>query len=229
MALAELCRKWGWTLYWQQIDLKTRTIHSDAYFAITNLCKPGDRNSHHFLLEIERSKASKYKEGGPSILRKHVGCHDFFDTPECGKDWGFRAVQSDCFPEYRGAAQQSLPYVPGKVPAPRVLADSGTALQAEFRRGDFPHPGGRPRESLRTFEHFLIITIPDKKPASGRIRTLARCDSGSLVSLGIGPTRNLTLKSEVLRDSSVPFGFAQGSLGATLFGQLKCCRMKRRS
>ncbi len=90
MALAELCGKYGWTLYWQQADLKTRTIHPDAYFAVTNPAKPEGRNTHHFFLEIERAKAGKYKEGEPSILRKLIRYYDLFDTSGCEKDWGFR-------------------------------------------------------------------------------------------------------------------------------------------
>ena len=88
--MAKLCEKYGWTLYWQQVDLKTRTIHPDAYFALTDPAKADSRNTHHFFLEIEWSKMSKYKEGEPSILRKLDRYYDLFDTPECEKDWGFR-------------------------------------------------------------------------------------------------------------------------------------------
>lgn len=90
MALAGLCEDSGWTLYWQQTDLKTRTIHPDAYLAVTDPRQPEGSNTHHFFLEIERSKASKYKDGEPSILRKLARYYDLFDTPECEKDWGFR-------------------------------------------------------------------------------------------------------------------------------------------
>ncbi len=90
MALDELCQKQEWRLYWQQADLKTRTIHPDAYFALTDPGKPDGRNTFHFFLEIERSKVSKYKDGKPSILRKLARYYDLFDTPDCEKDWGFR-------------------------------------------------------------------------------------------------------------------------------------------
>lgn len=90
MDLRRLCIQQGWTLYWQQADLKTRTIHPDSYFALTDPAKPDGRNTHHFFLEIERAKASKYKEGEPSILRKLARYYDLFDTPQCEKDWGCR-------------------------------------------------------------------------------------------------------------------------------------------
>lgn len=90
LALAKLCEKYEWTLYWQQADLKTRTIHPDAYFAVTDLLQPEDKNTHHFFLEIERSKTGKYKDGESSIFRKLVRYYDLFDTPDCEKDWGFR-------------------------------------------------------------------------------------------------------------------------------------------
>lgn len=90
MAVDQLRGKHGWTLYWQQADLKTKTIHPDAYFAITDPKKPDGMNTLHFFLEIERSKVSKYKEGEPSILKKLARYYDLFDTPDCEKDWGFR-------------------------------------------------------------------------------------------------------------------------------------------
>lgn len=90
MALDRLCRGRGWYLYWQQVDLKTRTIHPDAYFAITDPTKPEGKNTHHFFFEVERSKVSKYKDGEPSILRKLARYYDLFDTQACERDWGFR-------------------------------------------------------------------------------------------------------------------------------------------
>ena len=77
-------------LYWQQADLKTATIHPDAYFAITDPQQPEDRNMNHFFLEIERSKFSNYQDGEPSIIRKLGKYYDLFDTRACEKDWGFK-------------------------------------------------------------------------------------------------------------------------------------------
>jgi len=88
--LKHLCQKCGWTLYWQQADLKTKAIHPDAYFAITDPTKSEDRNTHHFFLEVERSKVSNYRDGEPSIIRKLEKYYSLFDTPQCEKDWGVR-------------------------------------------------------------------------------------------------------------------------------------------
>lgn len=90
IAVKKLCETQGWQLYWQQADLKTKSIHPDAYFAITDTTKPEDKNTHHFFLEVERSKVSKYKDGEPSIIRKLARYYDLFDTQACEKDWGFR-------------------------------------------------------------------------------------------------------------------------------------------
>jgi Fe2+ or Zn2+ uptake regulation protein len=90
IALKDLCEKHGWPLYWQQADLKTATIHPDAYFAITDPLKPEGRNTHHFFLEVERSKISNYREGEPSIVRKLARYYHLFGTSQCEKDWGMK-------------------------------------------------------------------------------------------------------------------------------------------
>lgn len=90
IAIKQLCEKQGWQLYWQQDDLKTKSIHPDAYFAMTDPKKPEGKNTHHFFLEVERSKVSSYKDGEPSILRKLGRYYDLFDTQACERDWGFR-------------------------------------------------------------------------------------------------------------------------------------------
>lgn len=90
IALKSLCEKHGWPLYWQQVDLKTATIHPDAYFAITDLLKPEGRNTHHFFLEVERSKISNYRDGESSIMRKLARYYALFDTSRCEKDWGMQ-------------------------------------------------------------------------------------------------------------------------------------------
>jgi Fe2+ or Zn2+ uptake regulation protein len=85
-----LCEKHGWALYWQQADLKTATVHPDAYFAVTDPAKPEGRNTHHFFLEVERSKISNYKEGQPSIVRKLAKYYALFGKSQCEKDWGMQ-------------------------------------------------------------------------------------------------------------------------------------------
>lgn len=90
ISVKQLCEKQGWRLYWQQADLKTKSIHPDAYFAMTDRKKPEGKNTHHFFLEVERSKVSRYEDGEPSILRKLARYYDLFDTQACENDWGFR-------------------------------------------------------------------------------------------------------------------------------------------
>jgi Fe2+ or Zn2+ uptake regulation protein len=90
MLVKGFCQQCGWILHWQQADLKTKTVHPDAYFGITDSKKPEDRNTHHFFLEVERSKVGNYRDGEPSIIRKLEKYYDLFDTPQCEKDWGIR-------------------------------------------------------------------------------------------------------------------------------------------
>lgn len=90
IALKQLCDRRGWRLYWQQTDLKTRTIHPDAYFALTDPRRPEGANTHHFFLEIERAKMGHYRNGESSIARKLGKYYDLFDTPQSEKDWHFR-------------------------------------------------------------------------------------------------------------------------------------------
>jgi hypothetical protein len=85
LALKRFCQKHALDFHWQQADLKTATIHPDAYFSIGK-----EDTWHHFFLEIERSKISNYKDGEPSIIRKLGKYYDLFDTRTCDKDWGFR-------------------------------------------------------------------------------------------------------------------------------------------
>lgn len=90
VAVNNLCEKQGWQLYWQQADLKTKTIHPDAYFAITDPQKPEGKNTNHFFLEVERSKVSQYKEGEPSVIRKLARYYSLFESKDCEKDWGMK-------------------------------------------------------------------------------------------------------------------------------------------
>jgi hypothetical protein len=85
IALKPFCEKNDLNLYWQQADLKTATIHPDAYFSIGK----GEK-WNHFFLEIERSKIGNYREGESSIIRKLGKYYDLFDTNGCEKDWNFK-------------------------------------------------------------------------------------------------------------------------------------------
>lgn len=85
MALKKFADKHALQLYWQQADLKTKTIHPDAYFSIGK-----DDKFNNFFLEIERSKVSNYRDGEPSIVRKLDKYYKLFDSAACEKDWSFK-------------------------------------------------------------------------------------------------------------------------------------------
>jgi Replication-relaxation len=88
--LKRFAEKTGLKLYWQQADLKRKSVRPDAFFALTDPSKPEGRNTHYFFLEIERSKIGNYRDGKPSILRKLAKYYDVFGTLACEKDWGLR-------------------------------------------------------------------------------------------------------------------------------------------
>jgi hypothetical protein len=87
IALKQFCRKHGLELFWQQTDLKKKTIAPDAMFAITDPKKPEGENTHYYFLEIERSKIGNVKNGEPSIMRKLGKYRDYFNSDECEKEW----------------------------------------------------------------------------------------------------------------------------------------------
>lgn len=89
--LKRWAEKEGLILHWHQpkIDHK-KTINPDAYFGIEDPKKPAGHNTLHYFLEIERAKIGNYKNGEPSIIRKLGKYHDFYDTGDCEKEWGFR-------------------------------------------------------------------------------------------------------------------------------------------
>ena len=94
IALQQFSDHHGLELRWQQSGLKTKTIHPDAYFTITNPGKEG-RNTNHFFLEIERSKVGNVKDGQPSIVRKLINYYAYYNSAPCQAEWGiatFRVI-----------------------------------------------------------------------------------------------------------------------------------------
>ena len=89
-AIKSLCKQYGWQLYWQQADLKTKFIHPDALFAITDGKKPDGRNTMYYFLEIERSKIGHFRDGEPSIIRKLEKYYDHYNSLDCQRDWNFK-------------------------------------------------------------------------------------------------------------------------------------------
>lgn len=87
IALKRFCDTNGLHLYWQQRDLKTKTIAPDALFAITDPKKPEGKNTLYYFLEIERSKIGNIKNGEPSIIRKLSKYYDYFNSDLCEKEW----------------------------------------------------------------------------------------------------------------------------------------------
>jgi hypothetical protein len=91
ISLQQFCTNQDLDLHWRQSDLK-RGIHPDAYFSITDPAKAG-RNTHHFFLEIERSKIGNLKNGQPSILRKLARYYDVYNTADCERQWNFQTFR----------------------------------------------------------------------------------------------------------------------------------------
>jgi Replication-relaxation len=80
MAVKKLPRK----LYWQQTGLK-RSVHPDAYFALTDPNLPESKNTFHYFLEIEKGKKTF-----EDLLKKLGRYYDLYDNNKCEKEWGFR-------------------------------------------------------------------------------------------------------------------------------------------
>lgn len=91
LALRELCHERGFTLRWQQRDLR-HGVNPDAYFSVTNTQAQG-KNTHHFFLEVERAKIGNFKDGEPSIIRKLRHYYDYYNSPGCESEWGFRTYR----------------------------------------------------------------------------------------------------------------------------------------
>lgn len=80
LELAKLCGTRKWDLRWRQRNLN-HAVAPDALFAV---------NGGYFFLEIERAKLGNYRDGRPQILRKLESYRDYWDSPTCEKEFGFR-------------------------------------------------------------------------------------------------------------------------------------------
>jgi hypothetical protein len=91
MSLQKLCDEHGFTLLWEQSDLK-HGVNPDAYFRLTKP-RTGGKNTHHFFLEIERAKIGNYKNGEPGIIRKLKRYYDYYNSDACEEERGFRTYR----------------------------------------------------------------------------------------------------------------------------------------
>ena len=93
-AVAAHARASGLEFYWLQRDLKKRTVHPDAVFALADPKMPDDRNTRYWFLEVERAKAGGYENGEPQIARKLRAYAAYAGSRACERDWGdFRNFQ----------------------------------------------------------------------------------------------------------------------------------------
>lgn len=77
IAVSKFCAAHNLTLDWNQDDL-TKGVFADAYFSITGT------QTNDFFLEIERQYMSD------NLIKKATRYFEYYDTPQCEKDWGFR-------------------------------------------------------------------------------------------------------------------------------------------
>ena len=96
-----LVKKLPRKLYWQQTGLK-RSIHPDAYFALTDPMQPEGKNTFHYFLEIEKGKKTF-----EDLLKKLGRYYDLYDTNKCEEGVGIQKVSSDRDSEKRNASGQS--------------------------------------------------------------------------------------------------------------------------
>lgn len=80
------CRERGFSLYWQQRDLK-RTVNPDALFAITDPRQPEGENTLYYFLEVEKTKPGNFKNGESKIMRNLTKYYSYFNTDQCEKEW----------------------------------------------------------------------------------------------------------------------------------------------
>jgi hypothetical protein len=85
VALKDYCVKNHIGLDWYQRDLK-RGIHPDALFKLTT-----EKGELRFFLEIEKQRMNGRRgDEEPNIIKKLRRYAEYYDTPDCQKDWGFR-------------------------------------------------------------------------------------------------------------------------------------------
>lgn len=86
LAVNQFCIASGWTLYWQQNDLK-RTVNPDALFALTDPRLPEEDSTTYYFLEIERSRQGNYRSGQSGLVRKLERYAEYHGTEQCLRDW----------------------------------------------------------------------------------------------------------------------------------------------
>jgi hypothetical protein len=105
--LKALCKRRGWQLYWQQVDLKC-AVNPDAYFRITK--EHGER--FHFFLEIEKTKPGNFRDGESKIMRNLGKYYEYFDSDKCEREWAdfrkFRVIVTLRNDERRGNLLKEL-------------------------------------------------------------------------------------------------------------------------
>jgi len=71
-----------------RINLKRQHIHPDLLFYIYN--PTNDVRSPPIFLEYEKQKRGRYDDGKPQIITKIESLVQYYDSPECERDFNFR-------------------------------------------------------------------------------------------------------------------------------------------
>lgn len=104
--MKRLCDDRGWSLYWQQRDLKCG-VNPDACFGITT-----ERGSFWYFLEIEKTKPGGWKNGESKIMRSLGRYYGYFNSDLCEREWAnfrrFRVVVVQRNPERRANLLRAL-------------------------------------------------------------------------------------------------------------------------
>lgn len=79
-------KKLPFELSWDQRDLK-RTVNPDAVFGLTDSPKRKDSRTHHYFLEIEKSRQGHYRDGLSLLLKKIDGYFNYFNSDKCEREW----------------------------------------------------------------------------------------------------------------------------------------------
>jgi hypothetical protein len=87
IALKKFAAKHSLHLFWQQTDLKKKSVAPDALFAITDPSKPAGHDTLYYFLEMERAKIGNYRNGEPSIIRKLGKYYEYYNSDACLKEW----------------------------------------------------------------------------------------------------------------------------------------------
>jgi len=71
-----------------RINLKRKHIHPDLLFYIYD--PANDMRSAPIFLEYEKQKRGRYDDGKPQIIKKVESLAQYYDSPECERDFNFR-------------------------------------------------------------------------------------------------------------------------------------------